>query len=356
MKTQLGQLLMIEVSRASWNSGLERLLDRFRPAGVFLRSLDSSAATAELAAKSARALGSVPFLAVEEQGAGSLCHLFNPLADAGSMNVGDAARAGDLMGSAMALLGLNLDLAPVLDLPGVPGGAVTNPPEPLTPASSSLAALVAEKAEGFVAGLARHGILACGRHFPGAASLAKGAGAPARPRVVAKTMMTLWREDLVPYRRLGPKLAMVEITSAICKAYDYEFPRPASLSANVMEGLLRVKLGYQGVALVDASAAAGASEVDTGEAAVRALAAGCDLLLVSGEGREIELVFESLERALEFGKLAPERVEQALQRVRSARKRLRRPGKAPSERALERLALKFEEFGRQGAAVERDIA
>lgn len=157
-------------------------------------------------------------------------------------------------------------------------------------------------------------------------------------------MAALWREDLVPYRTLRDEVPLIQVSHAAYKAYDYEFPRPASLSPGVVESLLRVKLGYRGVALSDISAACQAARIEAGEALVQSLAAGCDLILANSEEPALEGMKNSLARALESGRLRPERVEQALGRIKNAKQGLLPARKQPSERDLARLQHAFREF------------
>ena len=158
-------------------------------------------------------------------------------------------------------------------------------------------------------------------------------------------MAALWREDLVPYQALRNEVPLIQVSHAAYKAYDYEFPRPASLSPAVVEGLLRVKLGYRGVALADIPAASQAGRLKAGEASVQALAAGCDLILVHGAEPALDGAKNSLARALESGRLRSERIEQAVGRVRNAMKSLVPLRKLPSERDLGRLKRAFRDFG-----------
>jgi beta-glucosidase-like glycosyl hydrolase len=97
--------------------------------------------------------------------------------------------------------------------------------------------------------------------------------------------------------------------------------------------------------LADVSAAARSAGVDLAEAALRALEAGCDLLVVPAEEKPLEIVLAALERASELGKLRPERIGQALQRVQKAEQALRTPPKEPSAREVSRLLRDFEKLG-----------
>ena len=347
MGNQLSQLLMIEVPKAVWRPSLERFLQRFKPAGLIFREIVTAEALAEAAQKAAQAFGSVPFLAIEEEGNGPLKGLFTPPPPVDRSNLDDLERAGDLIGSAMALIGLNLNLAPTVDLPedlqsDAQVGTRSCEKSRLV-RSLPLPVRAAQRGEDFLRGLVRHGVLACARHFPGLPpSLRKP-----RPdlRVIPKSMAALWREDLVPYQALRNEVPLIQVSHAAYKAYDYEFPRPASLSPAVVEGLLRVKLGYRGVALADISAASQAGRLEAGEGSVQAVAAGCDLILVHGAEPALDGAKNSLARALESGRLRPERIEQAVGRVKNVMKSLVPLRKLPSERDLARLERAFRDFG-----------
>ena len=343
MKSQVGQLLLIHVQKADWTPGLERLLLQFEPAGIWFHHL--TPATAEVCRKCAGAAGSVPFLAVEEEGDGIMSDLFAHLPPWVRLDAEDAERAGEQIGRGMTILGLNLNLAPIVDLPGAATGAVAGNIRDTVVSQTLQPVEIARRADAFVRGLTRQRVLACARHFPG--MLRTGKPQPASGPVVDRPMATIWREDLVPYRTLAAKPAIVQITHAVHKAYDYEFPRPASLSPTVVEGLLRVKLGYPGVALADASAAARAAGIDVAEAAVKAVAAGCDLVLVPGEQKQLHAVWNAFERAIELGGLTRDRIEEAVGRVKTAKKRIGRRVKDPSQHELERLRRSFADFRRE---------
>ncbi len=403
----LSSLLLLEIADATWSASLGQLLELFKPAGLFFRKLTSPEATfeacresVETCRESARALGTLPILAIEEEGGGALTALLPPqpdeshpqaLARALSLDASGAAEAGAAIGRAMRLLGLNFNRAPTLDIeptPTIGSGvmfkngldprhserseesrsarkghtrflaslgmtAIKAVQHPLGNELSSNAggkqispAETAQRAVTFVESLGSERVLCCGRHFPGLPS-SKATPPATRAIIIDRSLAALWREELVPYRALGNKPAAIEISYAVHRAYDYEFLRPASLSAGVIEGLLRAKLGYRGVALADASAAAEAAGIEVEEAVVRALAAGCDLVLVPGERKLLEHVCQSLGRAAEAGRLPDARISEALGRVRTVQKSLRRPARQLAAAQYSRLERDFEAFARK---------
>ena len=261
-----------------------------------------------------------------------------------------SARLGELAGAGLKLLGFNTILAPLLDLsrsksePGLETRTVSGNPQDVT-----------QWAESFIRGLRRQKILPCGKHFPGLGSA--GAGAQSELPLSGKTMAELWREDLVPYRELLPQLPLVMVGHAAYKAYDFDLPRPAMLSANVVEGLLRVKLGYRGVRVAGhldrKEVCAG---LEPGEAAVRSFNAGCDLLLVGSEEKSVAECVARLKQAVDSGRIPAWRLEQALERIRGAKKGLARPGDKVLRSACSKLARQFEDFSKECPREEEKIA
>ena len=203
-------------------------------------------------------------------------------------------------------------------------------------------------------GLTRHGVLACGKHFPGL-SAAQPTVRHALP-MVGKTMADLWRQDLVPYRKLVDKLPLVMLSHCAYKAYDFDTPRPAALSSGVVAGLLRAKLGYAGLAVADLRPlpVTGASP-DLGDDAAQAMIASCDMLVTPAP--RAGQVLAGIRRALELGRLSTHRMEQSLERVRATRRRLaRRPDGRVSKAEVDRLARRFERFSKECQAEEPKIA
>jgi beta-N-acetylhexosaminidase len=259
------------------------------------------------------------------------------------------ARLGDLIGEALALFGFNTNFAPLLDL-ATPftektHGARTFGADPQQ---------VAQCGEAFVRSMQRHRVRACGKHFPGLGSVPpQGSSGLATS---GKPMAALWREDLIPYRQLLPNLPMVLISPAAYKAYDLDRPCTASLSTQIIEGLLRIKLGYRGLALayeLESEEVRGA--LDLSEAAIQSLNAGCDLLVVS-QGGPFETISRAVRAGFESGRLSKQRVEQSLARIRAAKKCLALPGGKVSPSAFERLARHYADFTKEFRPEELKIA
>jgi len=157
-------------------------------------------------------------------------------------------------------------------------------------------------------------------------------------------MAELWREDLVPYRALLPRLPMVLVSTAAYKAYDFDLLQSAALSSKVVEGLLRAKLGYEGVAIaygLETKAVRGTLSLE--EAAVQAVCAGCDMLLIE-DSQNAGRVQAALSAASQSGKLLRPRLEPALKRIQVVKRGLRPPACELSRASLAKLTKDFRAF------------
>jgi beta-N-acetylhexosaminidase len=343
-ENDLGQLLILKVNGLRWDSSLEHIFRRLRPGGVVIDGplTGGPEGVCEFLSKLARAAPAVSFLAIEEEGGAMdplrafLPPLPSPRA-AAEKGLAAVTRLGELVGAALQLLGFNTDLAPGLDLASRSSEKTSE-----TRAFSPDPQQVAKCGAAFLRGLERHNLLACGRHFPGLGTAQYSS--PTEPPLVSKSMAELWREDLVPYRALLLQLPLVLVSTAAYKAYDFDLLQSAGLSPRVVEGLLRVKLGYKGVAIacgLETEAVRGT--LDLGEAAVHGLRAGCDMLLLE-KAEAAEVAHEALSTARESGKLPSPRIEQALKRIQLAKKGLKPPSGRLSRRSLDRVVREFTEF------------
>lgn len=360
MRTEdIGELFFMGWEGDRWSAKLEKRLRTLRPGGIIFapRNLPAPDFTAALLGRIARVLDFTPFLALEEEGgeADPLRQFFPPLPSpqaVGRRGPAAAMREGELAGAGMKLLGFNTNFAPRLDL--------QNPLERTFPPSQSLGSdhqMVARCGAAFVKGLKRHGILACGKYFPGS-----GEARPDKETglwLSSKPMARMWGEDLEPYHKLLRHLPMVMLSHRAYKAYDFDLALPAPLSRNVLEGLLRVKLGYRGVALANVFAGSeGRSRTvpsftpgeplpslsPDGEAVAKSIAAGSDMIVIRDGHKAFELAQGNLRKALDGGTIPGARVSEALKRIRQARRNIHPPPAKFSRDAFERLGREFEDF------------
>jgi len=181
-----------------------------------------------------------------------------------------AEAAGLVIASELSASGVDFSFAPVLDLDfgrssAIGDRAFHSDPEAVTELAASL-----------IDGLARAGVAAVGKHFPGHGYVTEDSHSdlPVDPRGLEQ----LRAADLVPYLRLAPRLAGVMPAHVVYPAID---SAPAGFSRAWLHGVLRQQIGYDGVIFSDdLSMEAAAIAGDVIARAEAALAAGCDMVLV----------------------------------------------------------------------------
>jgi beta-N-acetylhexosaminidase len=184
-----------------------------------------------------------------------------------------AERVGRAIGDELAALGFDIDFAPVLDVH-------TNPANPIIGerAFGRSAEAVARRGLAFARGLDAAGVLACGKHFPGHGDTATDSHLEL-PRI-DHGWDRLEEVELLPFRRAAAAgLPMIMTAHVVFAALDPT--RAATLSEQVVTGLLRERLGYRGVIVSDdLDMQAIAAHTGADAAAVAAVRAGCDALLL----------------------------------------------------------------------------
>jgi beta-N-acetylhexosaminidase len=208
--------------------------------------------------------------------------------------------------------GFNFNMAPVVDLGFQPKNPVVTK---WGRAFGDDGATVARFAGACVAGHRAAGVLTALKHFPGHGSTL--VDSHAKPVDITAT----WQADeLEPYRRLA-KAGLVDVvmTGHLSHA-KLTAGEPATLSRTAIEGLLRRDLGYQGAVITDdLDMAAIRSRYDLGDAVLRAIAAGNDLILLSNSAApdpELPTRLIGLVRdAVASGRIPAGRIEAAAQRI-----------------------------------------
>jgi beta-N-acetylhexosaminidase len=210
--------------------------------------------------------------------------------------------------------GVNTDFAPVVDT-GF-GAAIS------TRSYGEDPALVARMGAAAVRGFDEAGIVSSAKHFPnhGPATEDSHVGSP----VVEHDLATLRRYDLPPFRAaVEAGVPMVMMGHLVYPALDAE--RPASLSPQAYR-LLREDVGFEGVAVTDDLAMEGATRGGTpAQAAVAAVEAGADLLVISSAPQEQADAYDAVVAAVESGRIPRQRIDESVRRISEVKGRYLRP-------------------------------
>jgi beta-glucosidase len=205
-------------------------------------------------------------------------------------------------------VGLNWVLAPVCDVNNNPANPVIN-----VRAWGEDPATAGALAAAFTRGLQAEGVLGCAKHFPGHGDTSDDSHLELP--VLEHDRARLEAVELPPFRSaIAAGVAAVMTAHLSLPALDPQ--RPATLSPQVLTGLLRGELGFGGLVVTDALVMeAIASHHGAGEAAVLALEAGADLVLMPADARA---AIAAIAAAVASGRLSRDRLENSARRRRSA--------------------------------------
>jgi beta-N-acetylhexosaminidase len=237
--------------------------------------------------------------------------------------VGAAAHAGHGAAHTLRAAGVNVNLAPVLDVFRTPGNFI----DEFGRSYSSSAAVVARLGQAFIATQQRDGVAATAKHFPGLGAAPAGANTDERPVTLGLSLRALRTVDEAPYRSaVSAGVRLVMLSWAVYPALDAA--RPAGLSARVIGGELRGRLHFRGVTISDALGAGALSAYGSlGARGVLAAGAGVDLLLctaITGSNQPADgtAVFRALHAAIGSGRLSRSAAARSAARVLALRSAL----------------------------------
>lgn len=334
-----------------------RLLAReFDLGGVvlFARNVESPEQVADLARETQSLAGEIPLWVGVDQEGGRVARLkapftvWPPMITLGrSGDEGLARRFARALAAELQAVGITLDFTPVLDI-------LTNPANPVIGdrALADRAEDVARLGRVVIETLQSAGMAACGKHFPGHGDTSVDSHHDLP--LVEHPPDRLEAVELVPFREaIAAGVASIMTAHLLIPALDEDLP--ATLSPRIVGGLLKETLGFQGVVFsddLDMKAISGRYGMP--DAAVKAIAAGCDVVLICGTSQETQVsALEGVIHAVEDGTLPLARVEDALARHRRMKERFlggRRP--APLGGAALRALLGCDEH----QAVAADMA
>lgn len=273
---QVGQAVILSFDGPSVPDYVERALREGRVAGVILFS-DNVVSADQLRALTARlqraARGSALVMVDQEGGPVRIVPFAAPAAGQATQGTAEEAREAARSGARdLRRLGVNVNLAPVADLPTIPGAALAGR------SFTGDAATVASRVREAVRGLRSARMGATAKHFPGLG------GATVNTDDAPATIPEFQTTELEPFRaavRAGAPLVM-----ASHGLYPQLDPAHiASQSPTILQGLLRRRLGFDGVIVTDSmEAEAVVSRSSITRASEAALLAGVDLLLLTGNG------------------------------------------------------------------------
>ena len=324
LRRQIGRLLIAGFDGHQIPAELRALAREFGLGGVilFARNVAEPEQVAELAFEASRLVPDMPLWVSIDQEGGRVARLkapfteWPPMATLGrSGDVALAERFARALAAELKAVGVTLDYAPVLDIH-------TNPKNPVIGdrALAEKAADVARFGAAIVHALQGEGVAACGKHFPGHGDT--GTDSHLELPLVEHPPERLREVEFEPFRAaIAAEVATIMTAHVLIPSLDER--RPATLSRRIVTDVLRTELKYEGVILSDdLEMKAIAKEYSVPSAAVMAIEAGCDgMLICSGKHAVQAASLEALIHAVEGERLRISRVEDALKRQQRAKER-----------------------------------
>lgn len=315
-RTLAGQLIMIRFPGAELDAATAGFIraNGIRGVCLFRQNMRDTEQLTRLTADLRAAMGPEALIAIDQEGGAVVRATWVPAPPA-AMGLGAAddtdlaRRTGAAVARAVKALGFNWNFAPVLDLNN-------NPHNPVI-AERSFGAdpqRAADLALAWMEGSEAEGVACCVKHFPGHGDTSVDSHRDLP--TVAKPRAELERFEFAPFRRAAP-LAPAVMTAHIVYP-DIDADNPATMSPAILDGILRREWGYQGVVITDGmDMHAIAGRYGVGNAAVRALKAGADMVMALGTPETQEETLAAIAAAIAAGTLTAAEVEARLARLRA---------------------------------------
>lgn len=318
LRLKIGQMLMAGFPSPEVDTQAKRLIEDFYVGNfaLFARNIVNARQISGLCSALSELVwqktGYAPMLEVDQEG-GVVCRLTEgaallpgPMAIAAAK--ADARVIGKNCADTLLSVGINSNTAPVLDVN-------RDAMNPIIGARSF--GDTVEAAEryglGLMNGMRERGMIASVKHFPGHGNV-KTDSHLAMPCNDADEK-ELREIDFAPFQSAFAMGADALMTSHVCfKNYDSKYP--ATLSHRIMTDLLRGEMGFEGVAISDCmEMGAIRTTYGTGEGAVLAVEAGCDILCFSHTYEAVAEAASALYAAVDSGRISPARIEQSYARI-----------------------------------------
>lgn len=330
VREMVGQMFVVGMSGTEPDYYIKKMVRERNIGGVLLfgYNMESEAQVAKLTdflqKLSLKTEPEIPlFIAVDQEG-GEVSNApwvtaQPPAAEVGGRgDPGESRAVAERMGSELLRAGVNTNFAPVVDTGfGAAIGARSYGEDPQ---------LVAEMGSAAIQGYEAVGIVSSAKHFPnhGAATTDSHENLP----VVEHDPETIRTHDLPPFRAsIEAGVPMVMVGHLVYPAIDPE--RPASLSPEAMR-MLREELGFDGVIVTDDLAMEGANGGEPpARAAVEAIKAGADLLIISSPPEQQAAAYDAVVAAVESGEISEKQIRASMERLLEVKETYRLEGPGP---------------------------
>ncbi|APO46667.1 glycoside hydrolase [Paenibacillus xylanexedens] len=319
---KVGQLLMCGFHSQHADEQVTRLIRDYHVGGViyFRRNVESvdqlTRLSAELQDMAAEA-GALPLMISVDQEGGMVARIDQEgmTQVPGNMALGATGNpeytleCARILGCELKSIGIDMNLAPVVDVNN-------NPLNPVIGVRSygEHAESVAAHGIAAITGYQSQGIAATAKHFPGHGDTA--VDSHLGMVTVPHDRNRLEQMELLPFRKAIEAGVDAIMTAHVMFPSIEPEPIPATLSHKVLTGLLREEMGFEGIIITDCLEMHAISKpYGVAEAAVRAVEAGADLILVSHTLQDQVAALEAIVEAVRTGRISEEVIHQAVERI-----------------------------------------
>lgn len=321
LEQKVGQLFIFGFRGTDFNEELAKMLNKYQPGAIiaFGSNIKNPRQVATLNWKAQQEaltkVGLPLFIMVDEEG-GPVARIKFNAKPPSALAIGTAdnpkltEKIGFATGQILALLGFNVDLAPVMDLSNPDRyNFIGNRSFGLNPQKVDVLATQ------FARGVYRAGVLPTAKHFPGHGGIRQDSHKllPVKEKSLKELQMT----DLEPFRFLAklPFPSAMMVAHLSCPKVDPS-GLPASFSKVMVTDLLRKKLNYHGLVITDDLEMKGAASIgNMAERAVKAINAGNNMVMVAWNEKHQRLAYQGVLKAVREGKISKQRLEENLEKI-----------------------------------------
>lgn len=321
IEQKIGQMIMPAVPGSKAGRTSRKILKNFQPGGIILFgfNLENRQQTIEfidtMQAESMKHSGIPLFISIDQEG-GRVKRIRDGVTQfPGNLAFGVADDkdlvygAARVIGLELRMMGVNMNLAPVLDVNNNPLNPVIN-----LRSFGSEPEIVSRMGVSYIKGLQDGKCIAVGKHFPGHGDTDRDSHHTLP--VIRYDMKRLQKVELVPFRHAIDAGVEGIMTAHIAYPEILDSIEPATISSFFLTTLLREKMGFKGIVLTDDMEMEGIAGVTSpGEGAVKAVQAGADIILISSYGENVKHIYETLLAAVKEGAIPEERIDKSVTRI-----------------------------------------
>ncbi|WDV08596.1 beta-N-acetylhexosaminidase [Lysinibacillus irui] len=316
---KIGQMMFAGVSGTTLQQETTSLIHDYKVGGLILygNNLDTPQQTVTLmnALMAANVNNQLPLFLGTDQEGGKVVRLPGPLKNfPTNQRIGDINQSslsfavGQLLGEQLKAFGFNLDFAPVLDVNSNPNNPIigdrsfSNDPD-----------IVSKLGIETMKGLESKQVIPVVKHFPGHGDTAVDSHLEL-PKVT-KSLDDLNQLELVPFKAAIDNGAdVVMVAHILLPKIDPQYP--SSMSKDVITGMLREQLDFDGVVMTDdMTMKAITNHFDIGRAAVDSVKAGSDVILIAHEYANVTAAIQAVKAAVNKGEITEDRIDDSVRRI-----------------------------------------